>query len=506
METGAPPPTVLNSLEEAIAADAIVGDDRPCLRCGYNLRGIGVAGACPECGAPARYSLRSTLLKHSPPDYLRRLRVGARLAALGLILLALSWCLQPVTFFAFPVLIGSAREQLPLVPTVATTLTDGTPAHRADILYGDGATLALEWASARRWTWTVHYADGSTLTVSEANGAAPEALWTPPTGPPTPQQTSTFDMALLDRRSRWHERPRIYRSWWRGSGLPGKETLWSDHIGMDAEIKSGPDGRPVVISVNYANLTLGPAPDGGPGIQTANPPTPLTVSPSPTSLASAPIIQHVAGASLLGAAAGAILSALGLVLIRGVWLLAAPDPRGTAKETGGAARRIARIVAAALAILLVIQALGLASTCLPLTSVTLIFIPYMFVLFTSLGVVALLAPLGVCVVRLVRGLGYRIPDRSLIARTPLLSGSIWVTITFGGATLACYVVAASALSTLFGALASGTGAVCALLFALSLLTFGFMLLSALLRFANSVRTIERQLRGVTPGASPEPAP
>lgn len=40
----------------ALDAD-IVDTDRPCANCGYNLRGLGIDGVCPECGTPISFSL-----------------------------------------------------------------------------------------------------------------------------------------------------------------------------------------------------------------------------------------------------------------------------------------------------------------------------------------------------------------------------------------------------------------------------------------------------------------
>jgi hypothetical protein len=52
-------------------------EDRWCLSCGYNLRGLDAAeGACPECGTPVWRSLQGNLLKFSSPDYLRALHLG----------------------------------------------------------------------------------------------------------------------------------------------------------------------------------------------------------------------------------------------------------------------------------------------------------------------------------------------------------------------------------------------------------------------------------------------
>ncbi|MFM9996560.1 MAG: hypothetical protein ACKVU4_12265 [Phycisphaerales bacterium] len=53
-------------------------DDRPCLRCGYNLRGLMDTGMCPECGSPVRDSLRGNLLRYASPEYVALLERGAR--------------------------------------------------------------------------------------------------------------------------------------------------------------------------------------------------------------------------------------------------------------------------------------------------------------------------------------------------------------------------------------------------------------------------------------------
>jgi hypothetical protein len=59
-----------------------VNEDIPCRKCGYNLRGLGTGGLCPECGTLIWLSLRGTLLRYSDPDWLETIRRGfARMIA-----------------------------------------------------------------------------------------------------------------------------------------------------------------------------------------------------------------------------------------------------------------------------------------------------------------------------------------------------------------------------------------------------------------------------------------
>ena len=54
-----------------------------CRGCGYNLRGVAVEGACPECGAAVLDSLRTHALEASDPRWLNRLAIGSRLLAIA---------------------------------------------------------------------------------------------------------------------------------------------------------------------------------------------------------------------------------------------------------------------------------------------------------------------------------------------------------------------------------------------------------------------------------------
>lgn len=53
-----------------------VGEEVPCTRCGYSLRGLAIVGKCPECGWPVEASLNGNLLRYASPDYLQKLQRG----------------------------------------------------------------------------------------------------------------------------------------------------------------------------------------------------------------------------------------------------------------------------------------------------------------------------------------------------------------------------------------------------------------------------------------------
>lgn len=76
-------------------AGEVVGDDRPCLVCGYNLRMLPLAGQCPECGTPVAVTPEAVNLLAAPRSHLQWLRVGAVLmliavAAFGAVVLTVA--------------------------------------------------------------------------------------------------------------------------------------------------------------------------------------------------------------------------------------------------------------------------------------------------------------------------------------------------------------------------------------------------------------------------------
>ncbi len=87
-----PPPIVAPPLPGAPAAREIVFDeagriaeDLPCLRCGYNLRGLGSEAACPECASAVGRSIQGDLLRFCNPDWLARLAKGLLLIIIGVL-------------------------------------------------------------------------------------------------------------------------------------------------------------------------------------------------------------------------------------------------------------------------------------------------------------------------------------------------------------------------------------------------------------------------------------
>ena len=81
-------PTAARSPVLPVAADPTVPSSRPCFRCGYDLYGRPLLGACPECGEPVSESLRPRYLRDAGPAYLRTVRQAVRLAACAVTLSA----------------------------------------------------------------------------------------------------------------------------------------------------------------------------------------------------------------------------------------------------------------------------------------------------------------------------------------------------------------------------------------------------------------------------------
>lgn len=69
-------------------AGEVVRKDRPCLNCGYNLKGLPPSGLCPECGTKFAGTRGEEFAGDWPTRYLGRLRLGAILAQWGLLIVS----------------------------------------------------------------------------------------------------------------------------------------------------------------------------------------------------------------------------------------------------------------------------------------------------------------------------------------------------------------------------------------------------------------------------------
>jgi uncharacterized membrane protein len=78
-----PPP--MSTAHPLSGPGEVIKTDRPCIKCGYILRGLQVGGACPECGtaiANAKKSVRFVdSLVDAPIGYIRLIALGLSLQA-----------------------------------------------------------------------------------------------------------------------------------------------------------------------------------------------------------------------------------------------------------------------------------------------------------------------------------------------------------------------------------------------------------------------------------------
>jgi hypothetical protein len=67
-----------------------IDTDKPCARCGYNLRGLMPDGQCPECSSAIAQSLRGNLLRFADAAWLDKLRLGTTLMIWNIVIIVIA--------------------------------------------------------------------------------------------------------------------------------------------------------------------------------------------------------------------------------------------------------------------------------------------------------------------------------------------------------------------------------------------------------------------------------
>ncbi len=98
---------------------SLLGYDHPCLECDYNLRGLAIGASCPECNSPVTDSLKKRLLRYADPQYIRKLRSGARCITICAILPLVGFCVM------IPLSIVTAASGFANAPITTTTTSSG---------------------------------------------------------------------------------------------------------------------------------------------------------------------------------------------------------------------------------------------------------------------------------------------------------------------------------------------------------------------------------------------
>jgi hypothetical protein len=80
----------------AVSVDGRIVEDRLCIDCGYNLRGLRPDGVCPECGGAVAASLRGLKLEAASLPWLRAVRRGFKWLRHSILLALLSWIVSAI--------------------------------------------------------------------------------------------------------------------------------------------------------------------------------------------------------------------------------------------------------------------------------------------------------------------------------------------------------------------------------------------------------------------------
>ena len=111
------PPPVDGPPRDAAAAERLATEDVPCLRCGYNLRGLKPHGVCPECGVSIDRSLHGNLLTYSAPEYVATLHTGLTCILLAVVTLVVGGLIVGIAGLL-------ARDIWPEAPWIAGTIAN----------------------------------------------------------------------------------------------------------------------------------------------------------------------------------------------------------------------------------------------------------------------------------------------------------------------------------------------------------------------------------------------
>lgn len=142
----ADPAPLVQSTAHSSAPGAVVTEDRPCVGCGYNLKGLAITGRCPECSAPiersAKRSVRVAQLDMLPEPTRRSLSVAL-------------FCMAPAMLVGATAFLLAGFESLRLVGASFALLAASASIVWAMAVWtataADSFAAGLEWQILGEW-------------------------------------------------------------------------------------------------------------------------------------------------------------------------------------------------------------------------------------------------------------------------------------------------------------------------------------------------------------------